>query len=297
VLVVTPPDRPSGRGKRVASVPLAEAAAELGLPVLKSADVNTRDARDEIGSATPDVIVTAAFGQKLGGALLSLPPKGCVNLHASLLPLYRGASPVAAAIRDGAAETGVTLFRMDEELDRGPVLAQASTPIEPDETVEQLTARLGEIAADLVVRSVPAYVAGELVPVEQDHARATYVPKLSKEEGAVSFARPAARVRDHVRAMTPWPGAATAWHSPSGREPVPLVLHRVTVVEGEAAPEGTAPGTVLRATKDGIDVACGEGVLRVLRLQVPGGKPLGVREFLNGRPVLPGDRFASATPS
>jgi methionyl-tRNA formyltransferase len=294
VLVVTPPDRPSGRGKRVAAVPLADAANEMGLPLLKSADVNTRDARDEIGSATPDVVVTAAFGQKLGGAILSLPPKGCVNLHASLLPAYRGASPVAAAIRDGATETGVTLFVMDEELDRGPLLAQASTPVEPDETVEQLTARLGEIAADLVVRALPGYIAGDVVPVEQDHARASYVPRLSKEEGAVSFARPAARVRDHVRSVTPWPGAATAWHSPSGREPVPIVLHRVTVLEGEAAPAGTEPGTVLRATKEGIDVACGEGVVRVLRLQVPGGKPLGVREFLNGRPVLPGDRFAPA---
>jgi methionyl-tRNA formyltransferase len=291
VLVVTPPDRQAGRGQRTKATPVALAAAEMSLPLLKSGDVNTRDARDEIGSATPDVVVTAAFGQKLGGALLSLPPKGCLNLHASLLPLYRGASPVAAAVRDGATETGVTLFVMDEALDRGPVLASASTPIDPDETVEQLTARLAEIAADLLVRSLPRYLAGDLVPVEQDHARATYVPKLSKEEGAVAFDRPAARVRDHVRSVTPWPGAATAWHSPSGREPVPLVLHRVTTVAGEEPPAGTTPGTVLRASKDGIDVACAEGVLRVVRLQVPGGKPLSAREFLNGRPVLAGDRF------
>jgi methionyl-tRNA formyltransferase len=291
VLVVTPPDRQAGRGQRTKAVPAALAAVEMNLPLLKSADVNTRDARDEIGSATPDVIVTAAFGQKLGGALLSLPPKGCVNLHASLLPLYRGASPVAAAVRDGASETGVTLFVMDEALDRGPVLASASTPIDPDETVEQLTARLADLGADLLVRTLARYLSGDLVPVEQDHARATYVPKLSKEEGVVAFDRPAARVRDHVRSVTPWPGAATAWHSPSGREPVPLVLHRVTTLEGEEPPPGTVPGTVLRAAKEGIDVACAEGVLRVLRLQVPGGKPLGVREFLNGRPVLAGDRF------
>jgi methionyl-tRNA formyltransferase len=291
VLVVTPTDAQAGRGKRMRATRVAEEAAGMNLPLLKSSDVNTRDARDEIGSATPDVIVTAGFGQKLGGALLSLPPKGCLNLHASLLPAYRGASPVAAAIRDGATETGVTLFVMDEELDRGPVIAQASTPIGPDETVEDVTARLGEIGADLLVRTLPKYLSGEIAPVAQDHARASYVPRLTKEDGAVAFDRPAARVRDHVRAMTPWPGASTRWLSPTGREPVPLVLHRATVVEGEAPPEGTAPGTVLRASKEGIDVACADGVLRVLRLQASGGKPLSAREFLNGRPVLAGDRF------
>jgi methionyl-tRNA formyltransferase len=302
-LVVTPPDRPAGRGKRLRESPVAVAAKSLGLPVLKTADVNGRDARDRIESATPDVIVTAGFGQKLGGALLKLPPHGCINLHTSLLPLYRGASPVAAAIRDGATETGVTIFRMDEELDRGPILAAAKTPIDPDETVEDVTARLATIAADLLVRTLPGWISGEVPPVEQDHARATYVKKLEKDAGVVDFARPAARVRDHVRAMTPWPGAATRWLSPSGREPVPLVVHRATVLEEApgASPAGGAlplpdatppvPGTVLRASKDGIDVACSPGVLRVTRLQVPGGKPLSAREFLNGRPITAGDRF------
>jgi methionyl-tRNA formyltransferase len=291
VLVVTPPDRPAGRGRRLKPTAVAEAAAELGLPVLKTADVNGRDARDEVGSATPDVIVTAGFGQKLGGAILALPPKGCLNLHASALPLYRGASPIAAAIRDGATETGVTLFRMDAELDRGPVVAMRKAPIGPDDTVEEVTARLGEAGADLLVRTLPGWIAGEIAPVEQDHARATYVPRLTKEDGAVAFDRPAARVRDHVRAMTPWPGATTRWLSPTGREPVPLVLHRAAVLEGAEPPAGTPPGQVLEAGKDGIDVACAGGVLRVLRLQVPGGKPMSAREFLNGRPVVAGDRF------
>ena len=302
-LVVTPPDRPAGRGKRLRESAVAVAAKSLGLPLLKTADVNGRDARDRIESATPDVIVTAGFGQKLGGALLKLPSHGCLNLHTSLLPLYRGASPVSAAIKDGATETGVTIFRMDEELDRGPILAAAKTPIDPDETVEDVTARLATLAADLLVRTLPGWIAGEVPPVEQDHARATYVRKLEKDAGVVDFARPAARVRDHVRAMTPWPGAATRWLSPSGREPVPLVLHRASVLgetpgavpAGEALPLSDAappaPGTVLRASKDGIDVACAPGVLRVTRLQVPGGKPLSAREFLNGRPITAGDRF------
>jgi methionyl-tRNA formyltransferase len=291
VLVVTPPDRPAGRGRRTQPSAVAAAAAELNLAVLKTDDVNGRDARDAIGTATPDVIVTAGFGQKLGSALLRLPPKGCVNVHASLLPRYRGASPVAAAIREGEKETVVTLFVMDEELDRGPGLAAASAPIGPDDTVEDVTARLADVGADLLVRTLPLWLAGEVAPVAQDHARATYVPRIGKEEGVVAFDRDAARVRDHVRAHTPWPGAATRWLSPSGREPVPLILHRASVLEGAEPPAGTAPGLVLHAGREGIDVACATGVLRVTRLQAPGGKPMSAKEFLNGRPVTAGDRF------
>ncbi len=293
VLVVTQPDRESGRGRRTKATAVADAAAELNLPVLKSADVNSRDARDEIGAATPDVIVTAGFGQKLGGALLSLPAFGCINLHTSLLPRWRGASPVSAAIREGERETGITIFQMDAELDRGPILAQAAAPIGPDDTVEDLTTRLAEVAADLLVRSLPKFVAGELVPVEQDHARATYVPKLSKDDGAIAFDRPVERVKDHIRAMSPWPLASTRWMSPSGREPLPLIIHRAIVMEGEPLLPlpGSGPGYVLRATKDGIDVACADGVLRVVKLQAPGGKPMSAREFLNGRPITTGDRF------
>lgn len=292
VLVVTPPDRASGRGQRLRATAVAAAAAELHLAVLKTADVNGRDARDEIGSATPDVILTVGFGQKLGGALLSLPPRGCLNLHTSLLPLYRGASPVAAAIRDGQRTTGVTIFRMDEQLDHGPVLATAEVPIGPDDTLEDVTGRLADVGADLVVRSLPRWMAGELDPVEQDHARATYVKKLTKEDGVVDWARPADRVRDHIRAVAGWPGASTQWHSPSGRQPIPLLLHRAVVLEGVAPPVAAGPGAVVGVGRDGVDVACTTGVLRVLRLQAPGGKPMSAREFLNGRPIAVGDRFA-----
>lgn len=291
VLVVTQPDREAGRGKRLRSTAVARAAEELNLVVLRTADVNGRDARDEIGSATPDVIVTAGFGQKLGGALLALPPAGCVNVHASLLPAYRGASPIAAAIRDGCRTTGVTLFRMDEHLDRGPVVASVEVPIGPDDTLDEVAGRMAEAGADLLVRTLPRWVAGELTPVEQDHARATYVKKLTKDDGVIDWARPAERVRDHVRALAGWPGASTRWMSPSGREPLPLLLHRAVVLEGVAPPVAAGPGQVVAAGKDGVDVACTTGVLRVLRLQAPGGKPMSAREFLNGRPITAGDRF------
>lgn len=291
VLVVTQPDREAGRGKRLRATAVALAADELNLAVLKTADVNGRDARDEIGSATPDVIVTAGFGQKLGGTLLSLPPRGCVNVHASLLPAYRGASPIAAAIRDGQRVTGVTLFRMDEHLDRGPVLATVEVPIGPDDTLEDVSNRMAEAGADLLVRTLPRWAAGEIDPVEQDHARATYVKKLTKEDGVIDWTRSAEKVRDHIRAMAEWPGATTRWMSPSGREPLPLVLHRAVVLEGVAPPVAVGPGFVIAAGKDGVDVACATGVLRVVRLQAPGGKPMSAREFLNGRPITGGDRF------
>jgi methionyl-tRNA formyltransferase len=291
VLVVTQPDREAGRGRRLRPTSVAAAASELNLAVLRTADVNGRDARDEIGSATPDVIVTAGFGQKLGGTLLSLPPRGCLNVHASALPRYRGASPVAAAIRDGERETGVTIFQMDEQLDHGPVVAMSTVPIGPDDTLAEVTTRLADAGADLLVRTLPRWVAGEVHPVEQDHARATYVGKLRTEDGAIDWSRPAERVRDHVRALSEAPGATTRWMSPSGREPLPLLVHRAVVVDGATPPDGSAPGLVLAAGKDGVDVACAGGVLRVLRLQAPGGKAMSAREFLNGRPITAGDRF------
>jgi methionyl-tRNA formyltransferase len=180
---------------------------------------------------------------------------------------------------------------MDAELDRGPMLTSATTPIGPDDTVEEVTARLADVAADLLVRTLPKYLDGEITPVEQDHAVASYVPKLTKDDGVLTFDRPVVQVKDHIRAMSPWPLASAKWMSPSGREPLPLILHRAVVVEGEVPPAGTAPGLVLRAHKDGIDVACADGVLRVVRLQAPGGKPMSVREFLNGRPITAGDRL------
>ncbi len=296
VLVVTPPPKPTGRGRRVTAVPVAREAEALGLTLHRTQDVNGRASRDEVAAARPDVIVTAGFGQKLGPALLTLPPRGCLNLHTSLLPRYRGASPVAAALRDGASETGVTLFVMDEELDHGPTLAHVTLPLEGHETADEVTQRLSTLAADLLVRALPEYLAGNLSPVPQDEAAATYVPRLHKDEGHVRFDRPARQVHDFVRSVTGWPGAHAAWQPRVRHEPTALVLLRTAVVDPEQVPtdaqgQPVPPGTVVAAGAEGIDVACAPGVVRVRMLKPAGGRGMDAKTFLNGHRIVAGDRL------
>jgi methionyl-tRNA formyltransferase len=266
------------------------------LALHRTQDVNGRTSRDAVVAAAPEVVVTAGFGQKLGPALLALPPKGCLNLHTSLLPRYRGASPVAAALRDGATETGVTLFVMDEELDHGPVLASVTLPLEGHETADEVTARLGELGADLLVRTLPEYLAGMLTPQPQDHASATHVHRLHKDEGHVRFDRPVVAVKDHVRAVTSWPGAQASWQPRVKHDPLPVVLLRASVLDlervaADARGEPLPPGTVVDAGPEGIDVACAPGVLRVLSLKPAGGRGMDAKTFLNGHRIVAGDRF------
>ncbi|MHC5011222.1 MAG: methionyl-tRNA formyltransferase, partial [Planctomycetota bacterium] len=291
VLVVTPPPKAAGRGRRRKEVAVAREAKRLDLPLHRTGDINARSSRDVIEEATPDAIVTAGFGQKLGSALLDLPRRGCINLHASLLPKYRGASPVAAALRDGAAETGVTMFVMQEELDDGPILASQRLALTGEETADEVTAALGDLAADLLIRTLPAYMDGEIEPQPQDHEQASYVPRLRKAHGKVPWDQPAISVKNHIRAVTTWPGAQSAWQPKVKHDPLPVVLLRADLPGGEPPGNGHAPGTVLAAGPEGIEVACGEGVLRILRLRPEGGRPMDVKDFLNARRVVPGDRF------
>ena len=299
VLVVTPPSRPSGRGRRRVEVPLARAAEKLDLPLHRTSDVNGRSSREAVEESTPDVVVTAGFGQKLGSALLSLPPKGCVNVHASLLPAYRGASPVQAALRDGADKTGVTLFVMDEELDRGPVIAMQELPLGGDETADEVMTALARVGADLLVRALPEYVAGDIEPQPQDHEQATYATRLAKDAGKVSWAASALQVKNHVRSVTSWPGAQTAWQPRVKHEPLPLLLVETQVLDPgtprpdgpEPSPDVPSPGTVLAVGAEGIDVQCGQGVLRVLRVRPSGGRAMAVKDCLNARRVMAGDRL------
>jgi methionyl-tRNA formyltransferase len=301
VLVVSPPPRPTGRGRRIAPVPVARQAEAAGLALHRTLDVNGRTSRDEVAAAAPDVIVTAGFGQKLGPALLALPRMGCLNLHTSLLPRYRGASPVAAALRDGVTETGVTLFRMDEELDRGPILAQARLALTGEETAEEVTLKLAELGADLLVRTLPEYLAGRLEPVPQDDAQATYVPRMTKHDGVVSFEQPAEAAKNHIRAVTSWPGAQCAWQPRVKHDPVPLVLLRSRVLDAaqiaqDASGAPLAPGTVVATGPEGIDVACAPGLLRITHLKPAGGRGMAARDFLNGHRIVAGDRLVASRP-
>ena len=297
-LIVTPPPRRAGRGRRVKQVPLAQEAETLQLPLHRTNDVNGRASRDEIQRIQADLIITAGFGQKLGPAILGMPGFGCVNLHTSLLPKYRGASPVAAAIRDGATETGVSIFKMDAKMDHGPVLASASTPIGPDETTDDVTARLATVAADLLVRTIGPYLEGQVEPVEQDHEAATYVGRLQKDDGVIDWSHPASAVRNQIRAVTSWPGAQTAWQPKVKHDPLPLlVLESAVTPPGSCRPRGTGrprhrPGG--RATASTSRV--GEGALRVLRVRPAGGRAMAVKDFLNSRRVVRGDRFVAPRP-
>lgn len=291
-LVITPPPRRAGRGRGARQVPLAQAADDLQLPLHRTNDVNGRASLAEVAAARPDVVVTAGFGQKLGADLLALPPRGCLNLHASLLPRYRGASPIAAAIRAGESRTGVTLFRMDEELDHGPVIAAREVPIGPGDTADDLSRRMAEAAAQLLMEALPAYLEGRLEPVPQEHAEATYVGRLCKEDGVIDWRQPAARVHDQIRSVTSWPGAQTAWQ-PKVRHAALALLVLQSEVAAVVPPGGTTPGVVLEAGPEGIVVACGEGAVRVLQVRPAGGRALAVRDFLNARRVVAGDRFVA----
>lgn len=302
VLVVTPPPRPTGRGRRLVAVPVAREAEAAGLTLHRTQDINGRTSRDAVEEARPDLIITAGFGQKLGPALLALPRLGCINLHTSLLPRYRGASPVAAALRDGASETGITIFRMDENLDEGPVLSQGVLPLEGHETTDEVTARLATLAADLLVRLLPALFEGAVEAVPQDHAAATYVPRMAKDDGVVHFGHPARQVKDHVRAVTSWPGAHVAWQPRVKHDPVPLTILRSEVVDAEGVPtdsqgEPLAPGTVVAAGPGGLDVACHPGVLRITQVKPSGGRAMAVRDFLNGHRIVAGDRLVAPRPA
>ena len=297
VLVVTPPPQRAGRGRRLKPVPVAKAADDLQLPFHRTNDVNGKASMAEVEAAQPDVIITAGFGQILRKPILQLPPKGCLNVHASILPKYRGASPVAAAIRSGEKEIGVSIFRMTRGLDTGPVLAVRGMALGPEETTDVATQRLAEMAGDFLVKTLEAYLADEIEPQPQDDAESTYAGLLEKKDGVIDWRLDSQQVHDHIRAMTSWPGAQTAWQPRVKHDPLALVIVRAEVLIAPAAAstddDGPRPGEIVTAGKEGIDVACAPGVVRVLEVRPAGGKVLKVRDFLNARPVRPGDRFVA----
>ncbi len=298
-LVVTPPPRRAGRGRRMMPVPVAREADKMELPLHRTNDVNGRTSRDEIHETEPELIITAGFGQILGPAILEMPKKGCINVHASLLPKYRGASPVAAAIREGETKIGVSLFVMGEKLDDGPVIATRAIQLEGDETVDEATAKLADAAADLLVRTLPDYLAGKIEPVPQDHEQSTYVPRLTKSDGIVDWDQPAVRVRNQVRSVTSWPGAQTAWQPKVKHDPLGILVLESSVCDRAALEDPEAeikPGTVLAVGPEGIEIACAEGALRITRLRPAGGRPMAAKDFLNARRVVVGDRFVAPKP-
>ena len=284
VAVVTQPDKPRGRELKLLPTPVKVVAQTLQLPVLQPLKARDEKFIAELRALQPDLLVVVAYGQILPPALLEVPRHGCLNVHTSLLPKYRGAAPIQWAIADGNAETGVTIMKMDAGLDTGPMLATRRTPILPADNSQILHDRLARLGAELLAETIPGYVAGTILPQAQPADGATYAAKIKKEFGKMDWRQPAVQIWNRLRAFTPWPGAFTFLAA----EPKPLLLKiwQVEVVQAS----GPA-GKVLSADKTGIVVGCGAGALRILELQREGGKRLAVESFLAGFPLPAGARF------
>lgn len=276
--VVTQPDAPAGRGQALAESAVKRVALALGLPVLQPASLKAPEAVAALAAMRPDLIVVAAFGQILRRAVLEMPRLGCLNVHASLLPRWRGASPVPAAIAAGDSETGITLMRMDPGLDTGPILAQRREPILAGDTTASLLNRLGALGADLVRDALPAYVQGEMPLHTQDAALATTCGLIKKEDGRIDWARPVEAIERQVRAMMPWPGAWTTWN---GKQ------LRVLRARASAPIAGEMTGTVIQLGK-AIGIVCGAGTLEVIDAQLEGKRPMPAGDLVRGQRGLVG---------
>lgn len=274
--VVTQPDRPAGRGQQVTPPAVKPIALERGLPLIQPQSLRDPQALAQLADWQPHLIVVASFGQILRREVLELPPYGCLNVHASLLPRWRGATPIAAAILAGDEVTGVTIMQMDVGVDTGPILAQREEPIRPDDTQATLGARLASLGAQLLLETLPAYLAGELTPRPQPEEGITYTGILRKEDGRIDWSRPAIELARRVRAYNPWPGAFTT-----------LRGQHLKILRATALPEWRGeerPGTLLVLDNGAtVAVATGEGALRLEEVQLAGKRPMDIVAFLCGR--------------
>jgi len=282
--LVTQPPRASRPGAATAS-PMREVAAEYQTPILDPESINTGDARSELQRLMPDLFLVADYGQILSAETLAVARLGGVNLHGSLLPKYRGAAPINWAIYHGDAETGVTVIHMTPRVDAGPTLAQVRTLIDPEETTAELELRLAELGAPLVLRAIDDLAAGRAAALPQNASQASPARRLRKIDGAIDWSRPAAAIKNQIRALEPWPRTYTFWHRPGG-EPLRLILGRSSVVEGRHS--GAASGTVVRAEHE-LVIATGSGELQIHELQPAGKRMLTAEEFLRGYPVKAGE--------
>jgi methionyl-tRNA formyltransferase len=284
VAVVTQPDQPKGRGLKLQASPVKEIAMQHQLPVLQPTRAREETFIQQLRELSPDLIAVAAYGQILPASILELPRFGCLNVHTSLLPKYRGAAPIQRAILDGEIETGVTIMKMDAGMDTGAILTQEKTPIAPADNSQILHDRLAQIGAALLVRTIPEYIAGKIQPQPQPVEGVSYAAKIKKQDGEIDWTQSARAIGNRVRALTPWPGAFT--HLPA--HPQSQLLK---IWEAEPVETSGTPGEILKADKSGIVIGCGEGSLRVRTLQREGGRRMSAAEFLVGHPLTLGTRL------
>jgi methionyl-tRNA formyltransferase len=287
VAVVTQPDRPKGRDLKLQPSPVKVVAVEKNLPVLQPERARELQFIEQLKQLQSDYVVVAAYGQILPRAILDLPKFGCVNVHTSLLPKYRGASPIQAALLNGDPETGVTIMQMEEGLDTGPILSQRATVIAAEDDAQTLHDKLATVGAKLLIPTLLDFAAGKIQPEPQDHTKATHVAKIRKENGQLDWNQPARVLHNLIRAFTPWPGAFTF----QATETKPRLL-KIWKAEVDEQAIGQ-PGTILSADNQGVIVACGKGALRILVLQREGGRRMNAGEFLAGNPIRSGERLVT----
>jgi methionyl-tRNA formyltransferase len=286
VTVIMQPDRPAGRRRRLTPPPVKEIALARDLPVWQPPTLRTPEAVARLRALAPDLIIVAAFGQILRTSVLEIPPHGCLNVHGSLLPKYRGAAPIPAAILAGETETGITLMQMDEGMDTGPIIAQASCPIAPGDTTATLSERLAHLGADLLIETLPAWLAGEITVQPQNDAQATYCQLIAKSDGRLDWRLPAEGLARQVRAYIPWPTAFTTWQGKS------LKVLRTTPLPDRRGEE--RPGQVI-ALDDGAAVVTSRGMLRLEEVQLAGKRAMTMEEFLRGQRGFVGSVLGEST--
>jgi methionyl-tRNA formyltransferase len=285
VAVVTQRDKPAGRGQQLTASPVKRWAAlhQPSLPILQPRTLRDAAVQATLAELKPDVIVVAAFGLLLPQPVLDLPPFGCVNVHASLLPRYRGAAPIPATILNGDTHTGITLMKLDAGMDTGPIITQTSLPIQPDDTTGTLSARLAELGAQLTAEMLPRWLAGEIAPQPQDEHQATLAPKLNKDDGRLDWSKPAVELERRVRALSSWPGTFTTWNGKILR-----------ILSGQVSGHKTqdAPGLVVK-NQDGIGVVTGEDILQLGMVQLEGKRAMSAADLSHGHSAFIGSRLGA----
>jgi methionyl-tRNA formyltransferase len=284
VLAVAQPDKPAGRGMKVNAPAVKQAAEELGIPVAQPKSARTPEFAESLRALAPDVAVVVAYGKILPQAVLDIPKHGCLNVHGSLLPKYRGAAPVQWAVIRGERETGITIMQLDAGMDTGPMLTRRAIPIADDDTSGTLAPRLALLGAEMMIEALDKLQAGELPPTPQDDSAATMAPMLDKTTGKIDWTKSAREVSCLVRGVDPWPGAYTVVPAAAGEDV--LKAWKPVIVEGRGV-----PGTVLGADRTGLVVACGEGAIALAELQLPGKKRLPAAALLAGRPIPHGTKL------
>lgn len=281
--VITQPDRPVGRSPSPIPPPIKQEAQTMGIAMLQPISLRDQGFLDELRAQQPDIFIVCAYGKILPGSVLALPRRGALNVHPSLLPRHRGAAPIQQAILDGDAETGVTIYRMDRQMDHGPTVAQERVPLSGTEIAPQLSSALARLGADLLTRTLPAYLAGSLSPIPQDERAATVTQPLTRDAGRIDWTSDARRIERMLRAYTPWPGAWTVWN---GKR-----IKILAAAVREHRPAAHLPGTVFQKS-GAMCIACGQDVLELQKLQLEGGLPMDVLSFLRGHPDFLGAKLS-----